>query len=100
MLRLILPALTAFALLTAGCATSRPPPVEPPSGDPPPLAQEPCRLPTLPDGKLTWAILERLYVERGEAILVCDQARSLAVQAHQDERAAVRAWLAEIFDDR
>ncbi len=45
------------------------------------MALEPCRLPILPDGAVTWSDLERVYLERGEAILDCDQRRRLAVEA-------------------
>lgn len=44
------------------------------------MALEPCRLPVLPDGPITWADLERVYLERGEAIVSCDQARRLALE--------------------
>jgi len=44
------------------------------------MALEPCRLPVLPDGPITWADLERVYLERGEALVECDQARRLALE--------------------
>ena len=89
-------ALLACALMTGACATSRPPSASPPTVDPPSLSSEPCRLPRLPvEGPVTWADLERVYLERGEAILACDLARRLSVQAHAAERAAVELWLSE-----
>jgi hypothetical protein len=57
--------------------------VAPPRIEPPEQATEPCRLPILPDGPISWSDLERVYLERGEAIVACDQARRLAL----DERA-------------
>ena len=77
MTRLIPPALIACALLTSACASFRPTSA-PPRIAPPPLALEPCRLPTLPEGLVTWVDLERAYLERGEALIKCDQARRLA----------------------
>ena len=44
------------------------------------MALEPCRLPFLPDGPVRWSDLERVYLERGEAIVDCDQRRRLAVE--------------------
>ena len=89
-------ALIACALTTGACATSRPPSASPPAVDPPSLSGEPCRLPRLPvEGTVTWADLERAYLERGEALLACDLARRLAVEAHAAERAAVQLWLSE-----
>jgi hypothetical protein len=38
-------------------------------------------LPILPeDGPVTWADLERVYLERAEALVECDQARRLALE--------------------
>ena len=54
-----------------------------PTIGPPAMALEPCRLPILPDGPVTWSDFERVYLERGEAILDCDQRRRLAVEAAQ-----------------
>jgi len=56
--------------------------VSPPRIDPPEQALEPCRLPILPtDRDVRWADLERVYLERGEALIECDLARRLAVSA-------------------
>jgi hypothetical protein len=41
-------------------------------------------MPILPDGAVTWSDLERVYLERGEAIVDCDQRRRLAVEAAQE----------------
>lgn len=70
-------ALIACATPTAACAPFRP--TSAPTIGPPRLALEPCRLPILPDGVVTWADLERVYLERGEAILDCDLKRRLAL---------------------
>lgn len=80
--RLILIALTGFVTLTGGCAGLRPSIAAPapPRIDPPDLATQPCRLPVLPDGAVTWTDLERVYLERGEALVACDQARRLALE--------------------
>ncbi|MBN8552181.1 MAG: hypothetical protein J0L52_04725 [Caulobacterales bacterium] len=80
MIRSTLTALIACATLIGGCAGFRPTSA-PPLISPPPLALEPCRLPILPDDIVTWADLERVYLERGEALIACDQARRLAVAA-------------------
>ena len=48
------------------------------------MALEPCRLPVLPDGPIIWSDLERVYLERGEAIVECDLKRRLAVEAAQE----------------
>lgn len=79
--RLIPPALIACALLTGGCAGFRPTSVSSTRITPPPLALEPCRLPVLPEGEVTWADLERVYLERGMALIECDAARRLALGA-------------------
>lgn len=95
--RSILIASIACALTTGACASFRRPSAPtPPRLDPPALALRPCRLPRLPaEGPATWADLERAYAERGEAILACDLARRLAVEAHAAERVAVHDWLSE-----
>lgn len=79
--RLIMVALTGFVALTGGCATLRPSIAAPapPRIEPPELATQACRLPILPEGPVTWADLERVYLERGEALIACDQARRLAL---------------------
>jgi len=48
------------------------------------MALEPCRLPVLPDGPVVWSDLERVYLERGEAIVECDLKRRLAVENWRD----------------
>lgn len=48
------------------------------------MAFEPCRLPVLPDGPVAWSDLERVYLERGEAIVACDLKRQLAVESWPD----------------
>ena len=101
MSRSILIAMLVSATLTASCATSPPrnalPP--PPAQDAPLTAQSACRLPTVPaEGPLTWADLETAYLARGLALIECDQARRLAIEAHQAERSAVQQWLQGLGD--
>lgn len=52
----------------------------------PTAATAPCRLPILPDAP-TQADLERVYVERGAALIACDGARRLAVAAFEAQNA-------------
>ena len=55
--------------------------MQPPRIEPPVQASTACRLPILPeDGPVTWADLERVYLERAEALVECDQARRLALE--------------------
>ncbi|KQS56555.1 hypothetical protein ASG17_06485 [Brevundimonas sp. Leaf363] len=56
-------------------------------------ATRPCRLPRLAEPATTGA-LEAAYVERGAAILACDQSRAAAVEALKAERALIDRWLA------
>ena len=91
---LIPPALLAFALMTASCAGSaRTSAVAPPRLTLPPMAVTPCALPRLPDDP-NRADLETAYAARGAAILTCDVARRLAVEALVTERQLLDAWLA------
>ncbi len=78
----------AFATLTAACAAS-PPSSAGPHLSLPAAITTPCRLPVLPDAP-THGDLERVYVERGAAIVACDGARRLAVDALEAERALTR----------
>ncbi|WP_125256685.1 hypothetical protein [Brevundimonas fluminis] len=81
--RLIAP--LAFMTLTAACAASPPTPAPPGRLSLPTAATASCRLPTLPETP-TQADLERVYVERGAALVECDGARRLAVEALRAER--------------
>ena len=56
-------------------------------------ATKPCRLPRLGE-PATLGGLEAAYVERGAAILACDQARAAAVEALKAEHALIDRWLA------
>lgn len=75
-------ALIACATPTAACAPFSQ--TSAPRIAPPPMALEPCRLPILPDGPVIWSDLERVYLERGEAIVECDLKRRLAVESWSD----------------
>jgi hypothetical protein len=75
----------AFATLTAACAGSPPTFAPPPRISLPAAVTMPCRLPVLPD-LATEADLERVYMERGAALIACDGARRLAVEALAAER--------------
>ena len=57
------------------------------------MVLQPCRLPVLPN-PATQADLERVYVERGEALIACDGARRLAVEAKAAEDELLDRWLA------
>lgn len=83
--------LIACATLTAACAGSPPTSAPPPRLTLPPAATAPCRLPVLPD-PATQADLERVYVERGEALIACDGARRLAVDTLKTERELQDRW--------
>ena len=77
---LSLVALSAFATMTASCASWRP---EPAPRQPPPLpemATRPCPIAMLP-GKPTRADLETAYMLRGRQLIECDLARRLAVDS-------------------
>jgi len=75
----------AFMTLTVACAPSRPTSA-PTRLSLPVAATAPCRLPTLPDAP-TQADLEATYVARGVALIECEGARRLAVDALRAERA-------------
>jgi hypothetical protein len=68
-------ALIVCATLTAACAGSPPTSAPPPRLTLPAAATASCRLPVLPN-RATQADLERVYVERGEALIACDGSRS------------------------
>ncbi len=74
----------AFMMLTVACAPSRPI-FAPPRLSLPVAATTPCRLPTLPDAP-TQADLEASYVARGVALIECEGARRLAVDALASQR--------------
>jgi hypothetical protein len=92
---LILPA--SLAMLTGGCAWLTPPPapVAPPTVDAPEWALEPCQLPTIPVDEPSVGSLARGYIDRGEALIRCEQARRLNAEAHLQERQAVAEWIEE-----
>jgi len=70
--------------LTVACAPSRP--VSAPIRlSLPAAALTRCRLPVLPD-EPTQADLEATYVERGAALIECEGARRLAIDALRAER--------------
>ena len=86
--------LTACAAMMTSCAAS--PPIS--KAAPPRLtldeaATKPCRLPRLAE-PATLGSLEAAYVERGAAILACEQSRASAVEVLTAERAMVDRWLA------
>lgn len=74
------------ATLTAACAGSPPTSATPPRISLPAAATTPCRLPVLPD-PATLVDLERVYAERGAALIACDGARRLALDVLAAERA-------------
>ena len=74
----------AFMTLTVACAPSRPISA-PPGLSLPVAAATPCRLPTLPEAP-TQADIEAAYVARGVALIECEGARRLAVDALQSRR--------------
>lgn len=74
----------AFMTLTVACAPSRPTFV-PQRLSLPKAAISPCRLPTLPAAP-TQADLEATYVARGVALIECESARLLAVDALKSQR--------------
>lgn len=90
--RLVLLALPA---MTASCATSRHPSVEPPRLTLPPAALSPCILERVPD-RPTLADLEAAYMARGAQLVACDAARALAVETLRAERALQERWRREI----
>lgn len=86
--------LIACAAMMTNCAASRPVSMAAPPrlmlGE---MATKPCRLPRLPE-PATIGGLEAVYIERGAAILACDQARAAAVETLQAERVLINRWLA------
>ena len=88
-LRLIVP--IGCAIMTANCATSRPPFVAPPRLTLPDEAVQPCQLAVLPD-RPTLADLDAAYVKRGAQLVACDAARALAVETLMAERALQGRW--------
>lgn len=79
--------LIACALLTGACATR--PPASAPLLTLPPAADEPCRLPLLPENPTT-ADLDATYLARGEAVALCDGKRQLAVEAFRAQQRALQ----------
>ena len=80
-----------FCAMTASCAASLPPSATPPRLSLPEAATRPCRLDRLPDAP-TEGDLEVAYVARGAALIVCDSARSVAVETLLAERALQDRW--------
>lgn len=66
----------------------------PPTVDAPAWALEPCVLPIIGD-EPTVGALARGYIDRGEALIRCEQARRLNAEAHAQERQAVADWIEE-----
>lgn len=93
--RLTLPALIAFALMTGACATPAPQFAPPPRLETPAEAERPCRLPVLPDAA-TFADLETVYVERGAALVACEEARQAVIDTLATERQMITDWLATL----
>jgi hypothetical protein len=79
------------AIMTAGCAVSRPPSAPPPRLVLPQAALTPCRLDQLPT-RATLADLEASYMARGRALAECDAARRTAVETLEAERALQDRW--------
>jgi hypothetical protein len=88
---LTLALLTAFALTTVSCATATPPPATPPQLVMPAKAAENCKLSTLP-AHPTQADLEEGYARRGDALVLCDGLRQLAVMVHAEEHRLEAEW--------
>ena len=74
------------SVMTVSCATPPPPSAPPPRLVLPQAATTPCRLDRLPEAA-TIADLEASYAARGAALVLCDAARSLAVDTLTAERA-------------
>jgi len=74
------------ASMTACCAKQPPEFAPPPRLILPQAATTPCRLDRLPD-TASLADLEASYAARGAALVLCDAARSLAVETLTSERA-------------
>lgn len=68
--------------------------VVPPRLSLPAAATEPCRLDLLPETP-TQGDLRASYARRGEALVLCDGARDLAVQTLLAERALQDRWREE-----
>jgi len=83
----------AFCAMTASCAASPPTFVQPPRLVLPEAATTPCRLDLLPEAP-TQADLEQGYEARGAALVACDGARRLAVDALTAEHALQDRWTA------
>lgn len=82
----------AFAIMTASCVSSPPPPVRPPRLALPDAATQPCPLAVLPPNP-TQADLDAAYVTRGAQIVNCDGARQLAVDTQAAEHQLIDEWL-------
>ena len=90
----------ACGLMIVSCAPTPPVlAVAPPRLNLPEQAGQACDLPQLPEAA-SLADLEVAYVERGQALLVCDLARQLAVETLINERALVAAWQASLARTR
>ena len=84
----------AFPLMTASCAASRPPSAEPPRLILPASVTTPCVLERLPETP-TLADLEVAYMDRGERLVACENARASAVATLMAERALQDRWRGE-----
>ncbi|MEY4555580.1 MAG: hypothetical protein RL093_699 [Pseudomonadota bacterium] len=84
----------ALLSMTASCAVSPPPSVEPPRLTLPRAATTPCVLERLPEAP-TQADLEVAYVERGARLVACESARASAVETLMAERALQDRWRRE-----
>lgn len=87
--------LLALSGMTASCAGSHPPSVEPPRLSLPLTAATPCVLERLPEAP-TLGDLEVAYIERGARLVACENARALAVGTLMDERALQDRWHREV----
>ena len=101
--RWTLGALTACAAMMTSCAALRPiSPVAPPRLTLDEATTRPCRLPRLSAPATiaapTLGDLEAAYVERGSAILACEQARAAAVETLEAEHAHIDRWLDRLDD--
>lgn len=79
------------ASMIVGCANSPQPSATPPRMILPEAAATPCRLDRLPEGA-TQADLEASYAARGAALVMCESARSLAVDTLLAERVLLDRW--------
>ena len=87
-------ALLALPGMTASCAVSLPPSVEPPRLTLPGQATTPCVLERLP-ATPSHADLEVAYMERGARLVACESARASAVETLMAERALQDRWRRE-----